>query len=151
MDEIKLAESWLSSIGFTVVRWSEVERLIDQCLHLIAKGNNTQKKPTRLNGKLEYIERHLNERLPSFMGHELIMKTKAASQLRDVFVHGIVEGFDNEVIRMSKIQGKEKDYVREVFEVNIVRLNNSQENIDYLIGGWSDVVGFLINESDFNS
>ncbi len=127
--DYQLLTSWLAVIGMITMYWSPVERSIDQCVHFLYQEKQTEKsKPTRLNGKLEFIKKHMPETIIGANALvELAVSTKRTVQIRDVLVHGIINSYDQQKIEIGKINGKSSDHLIETFTIDRNRLDKSAQ------------------------
>lgn len=143
-----LLPSWLTVIGMLTMFWSPIERQIDQCVHLLCKIKPPQSKPLALNKKLKYI----NDNLPSDIAQKydikaLIELTKSTVKIRDVCVHGVLESYDQNCIRIGKIDGKRQEPLIEIFTIDGNRLNKAAENLTVLAERWNIIASTLLIES----
>lgn len=150
-DDQELLEPWLTVIGMITMLWSPAERSIDQCVHLIYTINDmssSKKKPTRLGSKIDTIKRYTPSSIASLEDIESLEKiTKSAVQIRDVFVHGVIESYDKEKMIVSKVNGRTPDHLLEKFTVDSERLNRSAQNLEFIKKKWGDIAGGLLELS----
>ena len=140
----ELLLSWLSVIGMMTMYWSPVERTIDQCVHLLHISN--EKKPLTLNRKLEFISKKLSKDIASSDDLESLIKlTKTTVKIRDICVHGVLEFYDQDQIKISKVDGKKAEHVREIFTIDRNRLDKSAKNLTILSKEWKAIANILFN------
>lgn len=124
-----LLESWLVTIGMLTMFWSPIERHIDQCVHLLhadMQNSSGKKKPGNLSRKLDFITCHIPDNVASkYQMLSLSKSTKSTVQIRDVCVHGVLESYNQNELRISKVNGKKLGYVTEIFTIDGERLNKS--------------------------
>lgn len=144
-----LLTSWLAVIGMITMNWSPVERSIDQCVHFLHQEKKIEKsKPTRLNGKLEFIKKHMPETiLAANVLVELSASTKQTVQIRDVLVHGIINSYDEQKIEIGKINGKSGDHLIEIFIIDKNRLDKSVQALSYLGENWGKLATALLHHA----
>ena len=147
----ELLGSWFATIGFITMFWSEAERSIDLCVHLIYKANgfsDSKKKPTRLGSKIETIkDKSPGSIIESGELESLIKLTKSTVQIRDVFVHGVIESYDRDKMTINKVDGRSLDHKLERFTVDRDRLNKSAKNLQFIVQQWSHVANGLLELS----
>lgn len=144
-----LLTSWLAVIGMITVYWSPVERSIDQCVHFLHQKKQIGKsKPTRLNGKLEFIKKHMPE---TILAADALVKlsasTKQTVQIRNVLVHGIINSYDEQKIEIGKINGKSGDHLIEIFTIDKIRLDKSAQALSYLGENWGKLATTLLHHA----
>lgn len=144
-----LLTSWLAVIGMITMYWSPVERSIDQCVHFLHLKKQIEKsKPTRLNGKLEFIKKHMPETIVAADALvELSASTKQTVQIRDVLVHGIINSYDEQKIEIGKINGKSGDHLIEIFTIDKNRLDKSAQVLSYLGENWGKLATALLHHA----
>ena len=150
-EEHQLLCAWLAVIGFIVTTWSSVEISIDQSIHLIGHWSKEKGKgkPTRLNGKLDFIKKNMPEEIINDSKLEyLTSATKKVSQVRDVCVHGIIETFDQQEMQMSKVQGRSAEHSSEIFTFNKKHLDLTAKNLFALSTEWSVLVTNILKWKD---
>jgi hypothetical protein len=138
---------WLTTIGLITLMWSPIERSIDQSVHIIYShlgGKKiSKKKPRMLSAKLEFLEKCHKKFSYLNPSHAHIQKlsevTLKVSQIRDVCVHGWIEGCDNEKIHIGKY-AKSDDHITEIFTIDLERLNYSANSMKALAEKWSLIV-----------
>lgn len=147
----KLLESWLATIGSLTIFWSPIERRIDQCVHLLhAKlpESSNKKKPGSLNRKLEFIACHLPDTVAQKdQIRSLSENTKSTVQIRDVCVHGVLESYNENEIKISKVDGKQSGYVTEIFTIDGERLNKSAQSLSVLSKDWELIANALVHQT----
>jgi hypothetical protein len=142
----ELLASWLTVIGMIVMYWSPVERHIDQCVHLLFTQNlSDKKKPTRLGSKLDFIKGKLPDQLAKqYKIESLIKLTEATVKIRNVCVHGVLEFYDKDQIKIGKVDGKNVEHMIEIFTIDRERLNKSAENLTVLSNQWNEIASVLV-------
>jgi len=141
INEQELLQPWLTVIGMLTVFWSPIERYVDQCVSILFESGKGTKKPMTLSHKLDFIQRELT--VLCFTENELISLikvTKSTVQIRDVCVHGVIESFDSNELKIGKVQGKSEKYSIEIFTITSERLNKSANNLMLLNDHWSSLV-----------
>ena len=130
--------------------WSPVERSIDQCLHLVYSQFNGKKligkKPVQLQQKLDYILRCHNE-IPALINNKehianLVLITKPVAEKRNIFVHGLIEEWSSNQIKISKIK-RDGEHLKEIFTINIQMLESNVSNLSELSNRWGAIVLLL--------
>ena len=110
------------------------------CFFLHKRSNNKKLKPTRLNAKFEFINKHMPDTIiRSIDLIRLAESTKRAVQIRDVFVHGIINSYDENEIKIGKIDGKSSDHLIEIFTIDRDRLEKSAQALSDLGASWSNI------------
>ncbi|EOX4834258.1 hypothetical protein ACG9VV_003821 [Vibrio alginolyticus] len=144
MDNIEqdqqVLEPWLSVIGMITVFWSPVERYIDQCVSMLYESGKGRKKPLTLSHKLSFLKTELPK--IGFASEEIeswIHQTKSTVQIRDVCVHGVIDSFDNNQLKIGKVQGKAEKYTIEMFTLTSERLHHSATNLKRLNKYWGNI------------
>ncbi|MEH0761969.1 hypothetical protein H4F20_20095 [Vibrio sp. 16] len=140
--EQRVLEPWLSVIGMITVFWSPVERYIDQCVSMLyeSEPNRAKKKPLTLGHKLNFLQIELPKQ--GFVSEDinsLIDLTKSTVQIRDVCVHGVIDSFDNNELKIGKVQGKAEKYTIEMFTLTSERLHRSGTNLMRLNKYWGNI------------
>ena len=147
----ELLFTWLTTIGMLTMYWTPVERFIDQCVHLLYENiqkSGGRKKPGSLGRKLEYITAHLSENIvPKDDLINIVSLTKSTVKIRDVFVHGVLESYDENEIVIGKIEGKKEEHHIEMFTVDLNRLNRSAQNLNNLVEIWRDISHALLKSA----
>jgi hypothetical protein len=142
----QLLMSWLSVIGMLILYWSPVERIIDQCVHILRESQTRprKRKPLKLGEKLKFIESAMP---PEIIGkaelENLAIQTRATVQIRDVCVHGTLRSFNEQKIEIDKVDGKHNEHVIEVFTIDRDRLERSAASLISLESKWNSVVSAL--------
>ncbi|WP_295891582.1 hypothetical protein [uncultured Vibrio sp.] len=135
-----ILEPWLSVIGMITVFWSPIERYVDQCVSMLYESGKVKKKPLTLTHKLAYIQRELIKF--DFVDKDiesLVTSTKSTVQIRDICVHGVVESFNSNELKIGKVQGKAEKYTIEMFTLTSERLHESAQNLMRLNKYWHSV------------
>ena len=144
-EQEELLISWLSVIGAITLFWSPIERSIDQIVNTLYKRHNAKKKPLTLNYKLTYIKSHVSNNVIRENDLEnLINITKKTVQIRDVCVHGMLEKFDKDSIKIGKVEGKSKKHLIEVFTIDRNRLDISANNMTLLSQKWGRLAESIV-------
>jgi len=144
INEQELLQPWLTVIGMLTVFWSPIERYVDQCVSILFESGKGKKKPLTLSHKLDFIQKELTEL--GFVADDLISLikvTKSTVQIRDVCVHGVIDSFDSNELKIGKVQGKAKKYAIEIFTITSERLNKSANNLMLLNDHWGSLVESL--------
>lgn len=149
IQEQELLQPWLTVIGMLTVFWSPIERCVDQCVSIIFEsGTGDRKKPMTLSHKLAYIHKVLPSRgFNEVELAELLKVTKSTVQIRDVCVHGVIDSFDANELRIGKAQGRADKYSIEMFTLTSERLNKSANNLMLLNEQWRSLVEKTYNHS----
>ncbi|HAS6906025.1 hypothetical protein [Vibrio parahaemolyticus] len=138
--EQQVLEPWLSVIGMITVFWSPVERYIDQCVSMLYEAGKCKKKPLTLGHKLNYVQPELTK-----LGFDpediesLVRLTKNTVQIRDICVHGVIDSFDCNELKIGKIQGKAEKHTIEMFTLTSQRLHLSATNLMRLNKYWHNI------------
>lgn len=143
---------WLATIGLITLMWSPIERNIDQSVHIIYSylgGKEIRKKkPRMLSDKLKFLEKCHSEFSYLNMNfchiQNLKDKTLKVSKIRDICVHGWIEGCDNEKIHIGKY-AKSEDHIKEIFTIDMKRLTDSANSMKALSEKWVQIVKELEN------
>ena len=138
--EQEILQPWLTVIGTLTVFWSPIERYIDQCVSILYESGKGKKKPLTLSHKLEFIRKELTAL--SFVEEDLmslINVTKSTVQIRDVCVHGVIDSFDTNELKIGKVQGRAEKYAIEMFTITSERLNKSANNLMFLNDHWGSL------------
>ncbi|HCE3035045.1 TPA: hypothetical protein NG287_002324 [Vibrio parahaemolyticus] len=149
LQDQELLQPWLTVIGMLTVFWSPIERYVDQCVSILFESGTSNKKPMTLSHKLAYIHREL----PSLGFNEvelseLIAVTKSTVQIRDVCVHGVIDSFDANELKIGKVQGRADKYSIEMFTLTSERLNKSANNLMLLNEHWRSLAENIYNHSE---
>ncbi|OEE10651.1 hypothetical protein [Aliivibrio fischeri] len=140
-NEQRLLEPWLTVIGLLTVFWSPIERYVDECVSLLYEAGKGKKKPLTLSHKLTFIQKELLILgFPASNIESLFSATKSTVQIRDVCVHGVIDSFDENELKISKVQGKTEKYTVEIFTLTSERLNKSANNLMQLNEHWNLLV-----------
>lgn len=145
-----ILESWLTVIGQIVMFWSPIERSIDQCVHFIHKDsiNRKKKKPTRLNEKLRFIESFISsEDFDKETLLKIIESTKIIVKIRDVFVHGMLQSFDQEKIQIGKVNSLHDDHIIENFTIDGDLLKKAGYTLHFLSDQWHSISLILLERT----
>jgi len=147
-EQEELLTSWLSVIGAITLFWSPIERSIDQIVNTLYKRHNA-KKPMTLNRKLTYVKSHIfNDAIREKDLENLICLTKKTVQIRDVCVHGMLQEFDKDSMKIDKVQGRSKEHLIEVFTIDRNRLDISAKNMTLLSQKWGKLAESIVIEQD---
>jgi|GEM_PF-4969257 len=149
-EQEELLLSWLSEIGAIILFWSPIERSIDQIVHALYKSQNksSKKKPLTLNRKLEYIKSCIHADVVSENDLEsLINLTKKIVQIRNVCAHGMLHEFDENSIKIGKVQGKSEEHLIEVFTIDRNRLDKSVNKMTILSQDWGKLAETIVKKS----
>lgn len=147
-EQEELLTSWLSVIGAITLFWSPIERSIDQIVNTLYKRHNA-KKPLTLTRKMTYIKSHIsNDLYPENDLENLINLTKKTVKIRDVCVHGMLQEFDKDSMKIDKVQGKSKDHLIEVFTIDRNRLDISANNMTLLSQKWGKLAKSIVIEQN---
>jgi len=145
-EQEELLTSWLSVIGAITLFWSPIERSIDQIVNTLYNGH-IKKKPLTLNKKLKYIELHISNDVFSVNDLvNLINLTKETVKIRNVCVHGMLQEFDKDSIKISKVEGKSEEHLIEVFTIDRKRLDISANNMTLLSKKWGKLAESVVIE-----
>lgn len=66
--------------------------------------------------------------------------------MRDVCVHGILEDFDKDFIKIGKVQGRDEKHLIEIFTIDRERLDISANNMKILSQDWGKLAEILVIE-----
>jgi hypothetical protein len=148
-DEQQLLTSWLAVIGTLTMYWSPVERHIDQCVHFLylqlGTSKKPKKKPTRLGSKLDFIKSEMPSGIIDSQELEILTKlTKTTVQIRNVFVHGVLNSYDQEKIEIGKVNGRTEKHVIENFIIDRNRLDRSAKSLLTLRQQWGSIASSLL-------
>jgi hypothetical protein len=141
INEQELLQPWLTVIGMLTVFWSPIERYVDQCVSILFESGKGNNKPLTLYHKLDFIRKEL-----TILGSaendliSLIKTTKSTVQIRDVCVHGVIDSFDSNELKIGKVQGRSEKYAIEMFTITSERLNTSANNLMLLNDHWGSLV-----------
>ncbi|MCG9728850.1 hypothetical protein L1D44_03130 [Shewanella sp. Isolate13] len=141
INEQEILQSWLTVIVMLTVFWSPIERYVDQCVSILFEFGKGKKKPLTLSHKLGFIQKELTEL--DFTDDDLISlikATKSTVQIRDICVHVVIDSFDSNELKISKVQGKAEKYAIEMFTITSERLNKSANNLMRLNAHWGALV-----------
>lgn len=148
----QLLSQWLAIIGMITMFWSPVERNIDQCTHIIysvlGKKSGRNKKPLRLSEKIEFIRENSPKNIFNSKSIEkLCESTLSTSKVRDIFVHGLIHEFNENEIKITKIDGKRSEHLIEIFTFDFARLEKSAYNLKLIQKEWADLSHAIYNYS----
>ena len=59
-------------------------------------------------------------------------------------MHGVLESYDQNEMKISKIDGKKSEYATEIFTIDSKRLNISAQSLTNLSKDWELIVNLLI-------
>ena len=150
-EDHQLLTSWLAIIGMLTMYWSPVERHIDQCVHFLYRQQATPrkaKKPTRLGAKLDFIKSNMpTEIIDAQELESLTTLTKTTVQIRDVFVHGVLNSYDQQQIEIGKIDGRKEEHLIENFTIDRNRLDRSANALSVLQKQWGSIASALLKRA----
>ena len=150
-EQENLLISWLSVIGAITLFWSPIERSIDQIVNILYKNwdkSDKNKKPMTLGQKLNYIKSFIEADVISKNELEsLIILTKQTVKIRDVCVHGMLQEFDENSIKIGKVQGKNEEHLIELFTIDRTRLDKSANQMTVLSQDWAKLAETIYQKS----
>jgi hypothetical protein len=104
-----------------------------------------KKKPTRLGSKLDFIKSEMPSGIIDSQELEILTKlTKTTVQIRNVFVHGVLNSYDQEKIEIGKVNGRTEKHVIENFIIDRNRLDRSAKSLLTLRQQWGSIASSLL-------
>lgn len=136
-------EDVITYIGMVTVSWALTEKMMDTCIHHIFSelgGDSIEnEKPIALERKYKFLKK-CAQRIQSLESSksailELVGSSKPISDKRHIFIHGCVDSWTSQSIRIRKLKTG-NDFENELHDFNINQLQELVLKMQELTNDW---------------